>query len=152
MSLVLWTTRADYTKRLHHSKACSSRKDNMKHTEPPFEIVELSEPLDPTWQTRYIIKAPDAPGGVALTIGGIGEEERANASLFRAAPDMLEALEAIIQAFNGTRDRLGRLNPGAGVGEPLRLLAVKYKVGGATDSMHQAQLVAQAVVASARQL
>jgi hypothetical protein len=43
---------------------------------------------------RVVIKARSAPGGIALTLRGLGEiEEDANAHLIAAAPELLEALQ-----------------------------------------------------------
>lgn len=59
----------------------------------------------------------------------------------------IEALAAIVEALDCDRDRLGRLKTSFGQAERLRQLAVKYQVGGAVDTMHQAVLVGRAVLA-----
>jgi hypothetical protein len=64
----------------------------MNHTATPWEIVELEKPMEPFGS--FIIRAPEAPGGIAVTINGLGDEERANAHLMGAAAEMYEALKA----------------------------------------------------------
>lgn len=63
-----------------------------------------------------------------------------------------EALEAIVTAMDVPRDRLRRLQGSPQDGEPLRKLAVAYKVGGAMDTEHQAVLVAKAVLAGKKKV
>jgi hypothetical protein len=58
----------------------------MKSTPGPWQKVELIAPLDDWTGARFIIRAPRAPGGVAIVLGGLGkEEEEANADLIIAA-------------------------------------------------------------------
>lgn len=64
----------------------------MSYTKGPWELVELSEPSD-VMSGSFVIRADEAPGGLAHTIGGLGGEERENAKLLLAAPELLEALE-----------------------------------------------------------
>jgi hypothetical protein len=75
----------------------------MTHTPGPFEIMELATPLKDWTGGRFIIEAPSAPGGLAVTIGGLGEEERANANLFKAAPKLLLACELMFQVIDRER-------------------------------------------------
>lgn len=66
-----------------------------------------SLPFD--WQQgQFVIEAGEARGGVAVTIGGLGEEEEeANARLLAAAPDLLEALEAFAKWVEVTHPEEG---------------------------------------------
>ena len=61
-----------------------------KHTPGDWTIRELTR----NGIGNFLIDAPTAPGGIAITVGGLGDEEPANARLIVAAPDLLEALEA----------------------------------------------------------
>ncbi len=47
-------------------------------------------------QMAYIVYADDQPGGLARIVCYPAEEERANARLIAAAPDLLEALQEIV--------------------------------------------------------
>jgi hypothetical protein len=53
-------------------------------TAGPWEVIEL-EAITAVMDSKFVIRAPGAPGGLALTIGGLGEEERANAKLIATA-------------------------------------------------------------------
>lgn len=66
----------------------------MPHTPGPYQLVILDEPLSDWTGARFVIRQfKHAPGGVAVIIGGVGEqEERANALLFQKAPELLAAL------------------------------------------------------------
>lgn len=61
--------------------------------------------------------------------------------------EMREALEAIVTALDVERNRMGKLMSSGRSGEPLRLLALKYRVAPAQDAAEQAVLVARAVLA-----
>lgn len=52
-----------------------------------------------------------------------------------------EAIRAVIKALDVPRNRFGKLDGDGASREDLRELAVRYKVGGAQDSAHQAVLV-----------
>lgn len=65
-------------------------------------------------------------------------------------PDLLAALRAIESALDGKRNRFGKLEHyTCRDTEPLRLLAVKYDVGGSVDVIEQAVKVAAAAIAKA---
>ncbi|HET6220160.1 MAG TPA: hypothetical protein VFE27_24240 [Acidobacteriaceae bacterium] len=72
------------------------------HTKPPWEVVKFSAPLGGWSGARFVVRAPDAPGGIALIIGGLGEaEEGANAQAIAKAgmlarPAMGAALRSIV--------------------------------------------------------
>jgi hypothetical protein len=64
-------------------------------TPTPWEIVELGGALDDWTSAHFVIRAPGAPGGLAVIMGGLGEvEERANANLINTAADLLAACKA----------------------------------------------------------
>jgi hypothetical protein len=66
-------------------------------TPEPWEMIELTQPHDDWTGTRFVIRAPkDAPGGIAALIGMGYDEERANAHLLLAAPELLAALEMLL--------------------------------------------------------
>ena len=55
-------------------------------TAGPWEVIELEAiSFTAVMYSKFVIRAPGAPGGLALTIGGLGEEERANAKLIATA-------------------------------------------------------------------
>ena len=63
-------------------------------TPGPLTIVELDVPLDDWTGASFVLRAPTAPGGVAIIMGGLGkEEERANAKLFAASEDLALTLK-----------------------------------------------------------
>lgn len=66
----------------------------MKFTPGPHEIVTLNGRIDDwTGASFVILDRRNAPGGVAVIMGGLGvEEETANARLFAAAPEMYQML------------------------------------------------------------
>lgn len=74
-------------------------------------------------------------------------------SLHAAAEPMREALHAIADALDVPRNRFGKLtyHPGRDSGEALRLLAVRYEIGGAEDAPDQAVKVARAALKAAGQ-
>lgn len=73
-------------------------EDMPDFTPQPWELTELEGALDDWTGTRFVIRAPEAPGGVAILMGGLGEtEERANAHLLRTAAEMYAGLERIYQ-------------------------------------------------------
>lgn len=48
---------------------------------------------------KFLIRAPKAPGGIAVTIGGLGDEEEwANARLLVASRRLLDACRALLKA------------------------------------------------------
>jgi hypothetical protein len=68
-----------------------------KFTSGPISITKLTTPGEDWTGTRFILRAKDAPGGTAAIMGGLGkEEEKANAELYAAAPDMYVALGQLI--------------------------------------------------------
>lgn len=52
-----------------------------------WELVEFQQPQDDAYGGNFLIRAYDAPGGIAITIGGLGADERANAHLVLLAKD-----------------------------------------------------------------
>lgn len=78
----------------------------MPHTAEPWEIVELDSPTEDWTGSSFVIKSPEAPGGVAITIGGVGIEERSNAVLIKNAPSMAWLLLRIISELPDRRDWL----------------------------------------------
>jgi len=71
----------------------------INHTATPWELVELAQPMGGVLG-KFVIRAKEAPGGIAVTIGGLGEEERVNANLFLAAPEMYKALRKLREQSN----------------------------------------------------
>lgn len=67
----------------------------------PWEIVKLDSPLDDWSGAQFVIRSPvNAPGGIAMIMGGLGlVEETANAALIAAAPAMFKALDAATHAL-----------------------------------------------------
>ena len=66
-------------------------------TPGPIEIVKFDAPLSDWTGSRFCLRSPEAPGGVVLVMGGLGEaEERANAQLYAASPKMYVALSLLI--------------------------------------------------------
>lgn len=74
----------------------------MTHTETPWEVVELGSPATPFGS--FVIRAKKAPGGIAVTVGGLGEEERANAHLIKAAPSLLAAVKLARDMWDSNED------------------------------------------------
>jgi hypothetical protein len=73
-------------------------EDMPDFTPQPWELLELDAAIGDWTGARFIIRAPEAPGGIAILMGGLGEiEERANAHLFRTAAEMYAGLERIYQ-------------------------------------------------------
>jgi len=66
------------------------------------------------------------------------------------AGELLKALEAIKIGLNVRRNRMGKLESDPLASEPLRLLAVKYNVGGCEDIADQAVKVAEAAIRHAK--
>lgn len=69
-----------------------------------WTLVQFREPLNDWTGSSFSIKCLGAPGGVAVTIGGVGEEEIANAHLICAAKVMYETLETIAGFAPGNGD------------------------------------------------
>lgn len=60
---------------------------------PGWEVIELDAAIDDWTAAHFIIRAPNAPGGIAAVIGGLGEaEERANAKLIATAGNYHERI------------------------------------------------------------
>ena len=58
-----------------------------------WEVSQLSKPMDNFTGSQFIIRSPEAPGGVAVVMGGLGKaEEEANALLMARAPRMAAEL------------------------------------------------------------
>jgi hypothetical protein len=75
------------------------------HTEQPWEVLKFAEKLNDYTGAQFFVRAPHAPGGLCIVIGGLGApEEEANANLICAAPKMLEALKAITALFQYDHD------------------------------------------------
>lgn len=71
--------------------------DMPNFTPQPWELIELAAPMGDLGSS-FVIRGKEAPGGLALTIGGMGDsEERANAHLILTAPEMYAALERIFE-------------------------------------------------------
>ena len=67
-----------------------------KFTKGPLEVIAFGPPTADWVGAQFFIRAKDAPGGTAAIMGGLGEvEEKANADLYAAAPDMYEALRDV---------------------------------------------------------
>jgi hypothetical protein len=68
-----------------------------KFTKGPIEVVGLDVPMNDWTGSQFILRQPkNAPGGVAVIIGGLGEEEeRANANLYAASPDAFDLAEEV---------------------------------------------------------
>ena len=79
----------------------------MAHTEQPWELAAFEAPLDDWTGARYVIRRyKGAPGGIALIMGGLGEqEERDNAHLVTAAPKLLAALQTALAALKCCDER-----------------------------------------------
>jgi hypothetical protein len=69
-----------------------------KHTTPPFEIV-LPEEQDGKGNRFYLIRAEGRT--IAAVYPFDRTEDRANAQLFAAAPELLEALKAAYDLLEG---------------------------------------------------
>jgi hypothetical protein len=55
-------------------------------TRAPWGVKEFNERLTEWSGAKFVVNGPGAPGGIALIIGGLGEEEeRANAELIARA-------------------------------------------------------------------
>jgi hypothetical protein len=83
-------------------------------TAGPWEKITLAGSLDDWTGARFVIRAPGAPGGLAIIMGGLGsEEEEANADLIVAAAkddETLEYLKEIIRRYIE-----GACDPGSGI-------------------------------------
>ena len=72
--------------------------DTPKFTPGPHKVKKLPKTVIDWTGTSFIIRAKDAPGGIAVITGGLGEEEEeANAALYAAATVMYEALKSTRQ-------------------------------------------------------
>jgi hypothetical protein len=77
-------------------------------TSAPWELIILREPAPDWTRTSFVIKAPQAPGGIAVLIAtGDLDEERANAELILEAstkrklfrPAVMAALRDIVLEY-----------------------------------------------------
>lgn len=66
----------------------------MKHTPGPWFVDQYEDE-----ESRHVITSKPDHLYVAYTIGGLGKEQEANASLISAAPDLLEACKRLLDAF-----------------------------------------------------
>lgn len=65
---------------------------------PGWEVVEFETRLTDWSGAGFIVRAPSAPGGIALIIGGLGDnEERANAKLIATAGNYHEKVVTTLQ-------------------------------------------------------
>ena len=80
-------------------------------TEGEWTLLKAATPLA-DWAGSYIIRSPEAPGGIAVTIGGLGMEEEDNARLLAAAKKLLEACQAQHDAIDWLFARLILAEPG----------------------------------------
>jgi hypothetical protein len=60
-----------------------------KHTPGPWEFLQFAHRDG----ALAVLSHEHAPGGIALTVGGLGLEELANARLIAAAPELLAVLK-----------------------------------------------------------
>ena len=70
-----------------------------QHTAGPWEICEEFKQ-----ENQRKIKPQDSKIGLALVFGDTEEEATANARLIAAAPELLDALQAIAARINGVWD------------------------------------------------
>lgn len=79
-------------------------------TPGPYTVSKFAKPLDEWSGVRYVIRAKTAPGGLAMMMGGLGEEEEAaNARLHAAAVDMyMELVEAKMTTYQYERSLLAQ--------------------------------------------
>jgi hypothetical protein len=66
----------------------------MKNTKGPWTLFEADTPFA-EWSGKFAVRAEQAPGGIAVTIGGLGEEEEANALLICEAPNLRKLAEEV---------------------------------------------------------
>jgi hypothetical protein len=73
----------------------------MNATSQPWEMVDLTVPLGDWTGARFVIRSEEnAPGGIALILGGLGEaEEKSNAALMLYAPEMFRAIVVAMHAL-----------------------------------------------------
>jgi len=72
-----------------------------KHTKGPWQVVE---------HVSGMIGVNDANGKSLCAVGcnkTDGRDDKANAALIASAPDLLQALEAILATWEGPRERAG---------------------------------------------
>lgn len=118
------------------------------HTPAPW--IQSTSDITPLLKNYVVSRQKKGQRHVSYLVAACGESEEgeANARLIAAAPRMLEALAAIIDALDVPRNRMGKLtfHPGGRNGALLRELAVRYKVGGSQDAPEQAVKVARAIL------
>jgi hypothetical protein len=69
-----------------------------KFTKGPISVIPLGAPTNDWVGASFVLRAKDALGGTAAIMGGLGEkEERANAQLYAASPDLHESVRKAIQ-------------------------------------------------------
>jgi hypothetical protein len=71
----------------------------MEYTKGPWEVVELKSRIPRAWDESFLIGTTEEYGkqctAVAVTVGGIGDTEKANSNLLAAAPDLYKALKMV---------------------------------------------------------
>lgn len=77
----------------------------MSHTPGPWQLDEFAKDIVEGLGRFAVRHSEHAPGGIAITVGGLGDEQVANARLIAAAPELLEALEACLAVLPGLEVR-----------------------------------------------
>jgi hypothetical protein len=72
----------------------------MKHTPGPWVVNKQHKTI--SYKGCFDVATADNEYLIAQTIGGLGEQEEANARLIAAAPDLLEALKQLASVAIGT--------------------------------------------------
>jgi hypothetical protein len=89
----------------------------MPHTLGPYQLVVLDAPLSDWTGARFVIRSKKhAPGGVAVIIGGTGEqEEGATARLFQQAPELLKSLKSACEWMEAELQNIGGCDHSVGI-------------------------------------